>query len=472
MKAFLLATLATITALTSFATESRPPNIVIFLADDFGYGCVNSYGADERLVRTPHIDRLAAQGTRFTNAYTTGSVCSPTRYAMLTGEYSWRTAMKRGVVNSNDPLLIDPKDPTIASWLQGQGYQTAQVGKWHLGYGAKRFKNLLGPIAPGPLDVGFDYHFGVPNNLDDLHKIYIENDRIHGLRSDKISPYGKSFYGKPYVGYDAPQRITEQVMDTLVTKAIDWVDRRDPAKPFFLYFASVAVHHPITPSARMRGTSAAGAYGDFIHDVDHAMGQLQQALEARGLDENTLIIFTSDNGSDIPSDDARPETQAVAKGLAVNGTLRGDKHTIYEGGFKVPFIVRQPGENASAMVSDQRVSTIDIFATVTDIISGKKSDQGSPDGVSFKSQLTSGSSPTTRPPLVLRDANGRKALLFDHWKYIDDQSPPLRGKKPAKLTPELYDLSRDPNETNNVIASQPAKAKQARELLSTIRQGD
>ena len=456
----------------TLAAGSPSPNIVVFLADDFGYGCTNAYGADEQLIRTPNLNRLAAEGIRFDNAYTTGSVCSPTRYALLTGRYSWRTNMKRGVVNSNDPLLIKEGVPTIASWLREQGYETAQIGKWHLGYKAKRFRNLLETISPGPNDVGFDYHFGVPNNMDDLHKIYIENDRIYGLRSDKVSPYGKSFYGKPYVGYDAPQRVTTQVMDTLTEKAIHWLDHRDKEKPFFLYFTSVAVHHPISPSERMRGTSEAGAYGDFIHDVDHSVGQLMEALDIRGLSENTLFLFSSDNGSDIPKDAARPEAQAVAKGLAVNGTLRGDKHTIYDGGLKVPFIVKWPGGIEKPSVSDTRVSTIDVFATVADIVAGEMLDPNESDSVSFRGLLKKPSMGSSRPELVLRDSQGRKALLKGAWKFVDDDAPPMPNGKKAKLEAELYNLATDPSETLNVIKEHPEIVTQYREILAKVRRGD
>ena len=472
MNRFLAFSLLLFGALNLFSEEASAPNIVVILADDLGWGSVTAYGADESLIRTPHIDRLAAEGTRFTNAYTTGSVCSPTRYALLTGRYSWRTAMKRGVINTNGSLLIDPRTPTVASWLQEQGYQTAQIGKWHLGYRAEQKKDLRGALTPGPNNVGFDYHFAVPNNMDDLHKVYVENDHIYGLRSDRLSPYGKSFYGRPYIGYDAPQRITTQVTDTLTDRAIDWIDQRDPAKPFFLYFAHVAVHHPITPSERMRGTSAAGAYGDFIHDVDYSVGQIHQALIDRGLDENTLIIFTSDNGGDIPADESRPETQAVLHGLALNGPYRGDKHTIYEGGFRVPFIVRGPGVSASGGVNSSVVSTVDIFATVTEIVSGEKLADIGPDSISFKAQLALNPIPATRPPLVLRDANGRKALVWSGWKFIDDELPPGPGKKPAKIVAALYDLNADPSETTNLIQQHPDRAAEARQLLATIRHGD
>lgn len=454
------------------AKAATPPNIVVYLADDFGYGCINAYGADEKLVRTPSLNRLAAEGIRFDNAYTTGSVCSPTRYALMTGKYSWRTNMKRGVVNSNDPMLIKEEVPTIASWLKKREYETAQIGKWHIGYKEKRFQNLLGTISPGPNDVGFDYHFGVPNNMDDLHKIYIENDQIFGLRSEKISPYGRSFYGKPYVGYDAPQRVTTQVMDTLTEKAIHWLDHRDQEKPFFLYFASVAVHHPISPSERMRGTSEAGAYGDFIHDVDYSVGQIMQALEVRGLSENTLFLFSSDNGSDIPKDASRPEGQAIAKGLAVNGILRGDKHTIYDGGFKVPFLVKWPAGIGTPSVNSSRVSTIDVFATVADIVGDDSFDSEESDSVSFRGQLNGLSGESSRPELVLRDVQGRKALLKDDWKYVDHEAPPMPNGESPTLEAELYNLNTDPSESRNVIGEHPEIVSQYREILAEISRGD
>ncbi|MDQ5980769.1 MAG: Sulfatase protein, partial [Verrucomicrobiota bacterium] len=185
----LVSALALWFAALAFAQER--PNVVIVLADDLGYGSVGAYGADPGLVRTPHIDQLAAEGIRFDQAYTTGSVCSPTRYALLTGRYSWRTHLKHAVVNENDPLLIEMGRETVASWLKQRGYQTSHFGKWHLGYGTAPFESLADAAAVGPNCVGFDHHFGVPNNMDDVHKVYVENDGIFGLRSKRTSPYGK-----------------------------------------------------------------------------------------------------------------------------------------------------------------------------------------------------------------------------------------------------------------------------------------
>jgi len=451
------------------ATEERPPNIVIYLADDLGYGSITPFGANQNLVRTPALSRLAESGVKFTQAYTTASVCSPTRYAMLTGRYSWRGRLQHGVVNAYDPLLIEPETETIAGWLQGHGYETAHFGKWHLGYKDKPFKNFLGEIRPGPNDVGFDYHFGVPNNMDDLHKVYIENRKIFGLRSEKMSPYGRSFYGKQYVGYDAPQRNEPEVMEELTERAIRWIDGRDQNKPFFLYFAAVAVHHPIMPSARMRGTSEAGAYGDFIHDVDYSVGQLMDALARRGQLDNTLFIFTSDNGGDLPEDSKQPEIQAQAAGLAINGTLRGDKHTIYEGGLRVPLLVSWP-EMLKPGSSEALVTTADFFATITEFISGEGNlPDTAPDSYSFAGALREPGTTGIRPHAVFRDANGRKAVRFGPWKLIDNYFP-NNGKETGAL--QLYNLEDDPSEKRDLAKEQPEVVDQGEKLLKAITKTD
>lgn len=446
------------------------PNIVLVVADDLGFGSVGAYGADHDLVQTPNIDQLAEQGLKFDRAYTTGSVCSPTRYAMLTGRYSWRTEMKTGVVNPNQPLLIEPDRLTMASWLQRRGYQTAHFGKWHLGYGIKRSKNLLDSVQLGANSVGFDYHFAVPNNMDDFHKVYVENDSIYGLRSQRVSSYGMSYYGRPYVGYDAPQRNEPEVMAEITRRAIDWVDQADAERPFFLYFASVAVHHPIMPSDQMRGTSNAGAYGDFIHDLDYSVGELMKALEAKGLAENTIFIFTSDNGGDTPlTKPESPEMQAIEAGLKLNGELRGDKHTIYDGGFRVPFIIRWSELNTANTSTSALVSTLDIFPTVAGLL-GESLDLADFDGRSFLSVLKDPATEYKRESLILRDVKGRRALLADSFKYISATMPP--GVKGPKLKEELYHLARDPGESENLLKTMPELAVTLRRQLNQISNGD
>jgi arylsulfatase A len=460
--------------------QGQKPNIVIILSDDLGYGSVNCYGADKSLIRTPHIDRLAEQGARFVNAHTPSSVCTPTRYGLLTGRYPWRTRLKAGVVNANDPLLIDTEQVTLADWLKERAYNTSAIGKWHLGYGigetAKRTDFLN--WSPGPLDLGFDYHFGIPNNHGDLFNVYIENNQIFGLRSDKIQPYSRGFYGgNQYRGFDAPQRVDVDVMDVLTGKAVEWIRKQSADKPFFLYFAAVAVHHPITPSEYMRGLSGCGPYGDFIQDMDRSVGQILDALEYNGLTENTIIVFTSDNGGDIPFDrPMSPEMQALNYGLKINGDLAGDKHTIYEGGTRVPFIVAWPDKIQNNTTSDDMISMLDVFATICEITDGRMPDSKeiAPDSFSFLPSLLGEQNLNGRTSMVTADANGMHAVRVDNWKYIDDTPPeglPEQKVNNLRITfkPQLYNLADDPGEKFNLYDPNHEEVRKLSEELTRIR---
>ena len=447
---------------------NKRPNIVFILADDLGYGSLNSYGADKNLVRTPCIDRISETGMRFTNAYTPASICTPTRYGCLTGRYPWRTSLKSGVVDPDGPLLPDPNRMTIADWLKERGYNTAAIGKWHLGYGNKKPVDFTEKLSPGPLDLGFDYHFGVPQNHGDMWGVYIENDHIYGLRSKKAYPYSKTFYGSPYMGFDAPQRENKNVMAVLTEKSVDWLKQQNQDNPFFLYFAAVAVHHPITPSDYMRGMSDCGPYGDFIQDLDLSVGRILQTLEYMNLMDNTIIIFSSDNGGEIPGKKPKkPEDEAIKLGLKINGKLRGDKHTIWEGGSKVPLIVSWPGQIKAGTVSDDMVGLIDLFATVCEITDGSLPDSkdAAPDSFSFLSSLLQTKKKSPRASIVIADVKGMHAIRKGPWKYIDNISP--NGKKDGQ--PRLYNLIDDPMESVNLYGGKPEVAKELAEELQSIR---
>ena len=463
---------------TSLFAETKP-NVVLIMADDFGAGSINAYGAPTELVRTPALNRLANSGMMFTNANTPGSICSPTRYALLTGEYAWRGPLPFGVVNVEDPLVIDVDHMTMPKYFQELGYATAQVGKWHLGYGDTRPVDFTQRLTPGPNDVGFDYHFGLPQNLDDKLRVWIENDGIYGLRSTRLSPYAKNFYGGQYYGFDAPQRVREEADSYLTDKAIEWVKRthrNDPDEPFFLYFAPVATHHPIVPSEMMRGASGAGSYGDFIQDLDHCVGRLLDALEYEGLADETIIIFTSDNGGDIPANDpTRPENQARDAGLMSNGINRGDKHTIYEGGVRVPLIIRWPGEVEAASTSERMVNLVDLYATLIEAVSAEQPTiEQAPDSFSFLPTLL-GEHQSERPPMVSTNAAGIQALRHGKWKYIDGTFPEgiperMRRHYRPQAEPALYDLESDPSETNNVIAEHPEVVERMQRILEAYRE--
>ncbi len=460
--------------------QNEQPNIVFILSDDFGYSSLNSYGALKNLVRTPNIDGIAEQGMRFTNASTPASVCSPTRYGFLTGRYPWRSSLKYGVVSPTGALLPDPERVTIADWLKDLGYNTAAIGKWHLGYGENEPIDFTGKLSPGPLDLGFDYHFGVPQNHGDMLGVYIEDDHIYGLRSKKTQPYSRTYYGTPYLGFDAPQRVNKDVMEELTNKSVAWIKQQKSNTPFFLYFAAVAVHHPITPSDYMRGMSDCGPYGDFIQDLDVSVGRILETLEYMNLMENTIVIFTSDNGGEIPANKPNaPENQAIKYGLKINGELRGDKHTIWEGGTRVPFMVSWPGKIDAGSVSDDMINLIDIFATLSEITGGKlpTSKDIAPDSHSFLPSLINSANQHPRTSMVTADANGMHAIRVGNWKYIDDTPPEgLSGKKLNGLKqtfqPQLFNLEKDPGEKINLYDENPEKVKELSEELNRIRNAE
>lgn len=472
----LIASLMSCYVFTVIAQQTEKPNIVFILADDFGYGSVNSYGADRDLVRTPHIDNLAERGMRFTHAHTPASICTPTRYGFLTGRYPWRSTLKFGVTDPNGALLPDPDRVTIADLLKSEGYNTAAIGKWHLGYGNVQPCDFTGKLTPGPLDLGFDYHFAVPQNHGDYWGVYVENDEIYGLRSKKSHPYSRTYYGPQYKGFDAPQRVNKDVMKVLTKKSVDWLKDQSPETPFFLYFAAVAVHRPITPSDYMRGVSDCGPYGDFIQDVDLSVGRIVETLKYLNLYANTMIIFSSDNGGVIPANKPEEEeSQAIGYGLKINGDLRGRKHTIWEGGTNVPFIVTWPGKVEKGSVSDDLVNLMDIFATVAEITgNGLPANKDvAPDSFSFLSSLLKKDNDHPRISMVTADAKGMHAIRMDEWKFIDNTPPEgfpeKRMNQYRNEKPQLYNLADDPGEETDLLEHYPEKARQMQAELNRIR---
>jgi len=458
------------------ATPPATPNIVVILSDDYGYGSLGAYGADPALIRTPHLDRLAREGRRFTNAYTPSSVCTPTRYALVTGRYCWRTSLNHGgVANTLDPLLIETSRPTIASLLKQHGYATGFVGKWHLGYGTAPRVDFTQELKPGPLELGFDYQFAVPQNHNDKSRVFVENHHVYGLRSAKVTPTEKS------LGLDAPERDDPKTMGDLTARAVGWLEKQAgrPA-PFFLYFAPVAVHELVTPSAESQGTSKAGPYGDFIHDLDRSVGRIIAALEKQHALENTLIIFTSDNGGVISGGQTGASKTAMDAGLKINGALRGGKHDIWEGGFKVPFLVRWPGRVPAGTTSSEMIGVVDVFATVAAIVGETKLDRATtaPDSVNVLAAFLGepGAQPLRRD-LILQSASGVYAIRSGPWKWIDGvplapkgkKAPGATGPKAEQFRPRLVNLSEDPSEMNDVSAAHPDVVKRLAETLRAQR---
>lgn len=485
-------------------TTARP-NIVVILADDYGYGSLGCYGADNKLIQTPALDRLAREGRRFTDANTTSSVCSPTRYSVMTGRYCWRTSLTHEVLGTFSPLHIETNRLTMASLLKAHGYTSAAIGKWHLGYGAsddspKWRTDYTAELSPGPLDLGFDYHFGVPSNHGDLTGVFVENRFVYGLRSGKIpesmkksvpdSDDFKATYeatdmenaksGVKILDLNAPRRKNERVMKVLTDKATQWIEQQPRDKPFFLYFTPVAVHNPVTPDKDLAGKSAAGLYGDWIHELDRSVGRVLETLDKQGLAKNTLVIFTSDNGGvREPQKADMLQTKALNAGLAVNGAWRGGKHHVWEGGFRVPFLVRWPGQAPAGTVCNETISLSDILATTAAIVGEKlpPAQKGAEDSFNILPAIRGEQCVAPlRPDIIVHSSDGVFAIRKGQWKWIEgipveDIKPGARKARAEEYRAQLYDLKNDPAETKDVSAAHPDVVKELSGLLERYRNG-
>lgn len=492
--------------LTCGALAADRPNIVVILADDYGYGSAGCYGANLKLVRTPAIDQLAADGRRFTDGNTTSSVCSPTRYSLLTGRYCWRTSLKHEVLGTFSPLHIEPTRLNLASLLKARGYATAAVGKWHLGYGKKNEDpkwrtDFTAELSPGPLDIGFDYHFGVPSNHGDLTGVFVENRYVYGLRAGKI-PAGmmlpgpdadsadfKATYGPEdtengknagrILELDAPRRRNERVMKVLTDKATAWLETQPKDRPFFLYFTPVAVHNPVTPDKALAGSSAAGSYGDWIHELDASVARILATLDKMGATKDTLVLFTSDNGGVFkPENERLLQTAAFKAGLKVNGAIRGGKHDVWEGGFKVPFIARWPGKVPAGSVASQTVSVVDILATAAEIVGAPlpPKETGAEDSRSFLPLLLGSPEAKGREDVIVHSADGNFALRMGRWKWIEgvpveEIKDGVRKAHKDQFRSQLYDTVADPAETKDLAAAHPEVVGELKDLLRRYRDG-
>lgn len=503
MKHALLLVLSLLWSATLPAAEK--PNIIVILADDYGYGSVGCYGADGKLIQTPNLDRLAREGRRFTDANTTSSVCSPTRYSVLTGRYCWRTSLTSGVLGTFSPLHIETTRLNMASLLKKHGYQTAAIGKWHLGYGTsddspKWRTDYTAELSPGPLDIGFDYHFGVPANHGDLTGVYVENRYVYGLKSGKI-PTGMKLPGpdaddpsfKPtytaedtesgrgnILPLDAARRVNEKVMPTLTDRAVSWITHQKNAAPFFLYFTPVAVHNPVTPDKDLVGSSKAGPFGDWIHELDRSVGRVLEALDKSDLAKNTLVIFSSDNGGvKEPQRTDSVQTRALNAGLAVNGPWRTGKHHVFEGGFRVPFIVRWPGHAPEGTTCDEMVSLVDLLATTSAIVGEPlpAPEQAAEDSYSIlPAILGKAEDQPLRRDMIVHSSDGVFAVRRGPWKWIEgmpaeDTKAAARKAHADEFRPQLYNLQDDPGETKDVLAEHPELAKELAALLERYRNG-
>ncbi|MFK7846526.1 MAG: arylsulfatase [Rhodothermales bacterium] len=448
------------------------PNVVIILADDMGYGDPGAYNPDSK-IPTPHMDRLAAEGMRFTDAHSPSGVCTPTRYGLLTGRYSWRTHMKKGVTRGYSPNLIDTTRTTIAKLLKNEGYATGIIGKWHLGIGNEERLDYSKRLSPGPRTHGFDYFFGIAASLDMVPYLFVENEMALELPTDSVGPSGYE-YGGPYwrPGPIAPSFKHIDVHPTITTKAVEFIDvhmENAADQPFFLYVPLAAPHTPWLPTENFQGISQAGGYGDFTAEVDWTVGQVIETLERQGIADNTLIIIASDNGSFWIQDDIDRYDHLS------NLNLRGIKADIYEGGNRIPFIVRWPEMIEAGTVSDHLVSLVDVMATLADIVDVELPANAGEDSYSILPELLAQEPLTTRQDLIMHSSEGMFAIRKGDWKLIEGLGsggftlPKFVEPAPGEPAGQLYNLADDLQETTNLYAERPEIVAELTDLLNQHR---
>ena len=480
------------------------PNIIFVLADDLGYGDLGCYNPESK-IPTPILDRLAAGGMRFTNAHTPSSVCTPTRYGVLTGRYAWRTWLKRSVLDGFDPPLIGSQRLTVAKLLNQQGYATACIGKWHLGMNWRQntghrmgvrdqrggFRpgynvNYAQPTTGGPNDVGFDYYFGISASLDMSPYCFIENRRTVGI-PDIRTPLNRSLVMNQVAGLKTKDFRLLDVLPKTTDKAIDWISKQVKAdRPFFLYLPLNGPHLPVVPNRQFFGKSQAGAYGDFVFEIDHEMGRLFSALKRQQVFDNTLIIFTSDNGSCwhywdyLEADDrnfGKPGQRQRAMrpyGHQSNRPWRGQKADAWEGGHRVPFIVHWTGKVAPGQVTDALVELTDFTATCAELTGFKLNQNNAADSFSFLPLLT-GKSKTTRSYSIHHSLSGMFAISQGDWKLITERGsggfsrPRSVSVKHGEATGQLFNLRTDPQETKNLYLKHPEKVRELAAKLAEIQ---
>ena len=479
---------------TSQAASQEKPNIVFILADDLGYGDLGCYNKESK-IQTPNLDQFASEGARFTDAHAPTSVCSPTRYAILTGRYSWRTRLQRGVLGPWDAPLIAAERLTVAKLLQRHGYATACIGKWHLGVnyvttdgqppsgGAKNPMSNVDftkPIANGPITRGFDHYFGmfVPNYPP---YCFVENDHTVGIPSVREGGRDEQFN---IPGPMLPGWKLVDILPELTRHAVKWIeDTAKTKKRFFLYLPLTSPHFPVVPAPEFVGKSKAGAYGDFVFQTDWTVGRVLDALQRAGVADNTLVIFTSDNGPEVVEINPGAYDRARQYHHYSIGPLRGAKRDAWEGGHRVPFLARWPGKIKAGTVSDETMCHVDLMATVAAILGAKLPDNSAEDSVNVLPVLLGERRDApAREATVHHSASGKFAIRKGDWVLIDAPTGDDNGTRgePQWLKEErgytkhdqpgeLFNVHDDLAERHNWFAEKPVIAGELKALLEKYK---
>ncbi len=452
------------------------PNIIYILADDMGYGDI-SYLNNQAGFTTPHLDALCKEGVVFEDAHATSAVCTPSRYGILTGRYNWRSRLKSGVMGGYSQALIEDDRITVADMLKSLGYTTAVIGKWHLGMNfatTNGFQELPdfqdspgvdyeGIIEKSPITNGFDYYYGISASLDMPPYIYIENDRFTQVPDHEAEGVGKQLYRK---GPTAPDFKHEEVLPTLTTKVLEKIEAYQE-KPFFIYFPMPAPHTPILPSPEFQGKSGTNEYGDFVLMCDDVVGQIDAKLRELGLDENTIVIYTSDNGCAPIAN--YPEL--LAAGHNPSYIFRGTKADIYEGGHRIPLVVRWPKAIPAGGRCDKIVCLADFMATMADYFDIELPDNQAEDSISNLSLWLDSNAPEVREDIIHQSIDGSLSIRKGRYKLemcpgSGGWSDPVPGSETEDMPKiQLYDLKQDIGERINIVLEQPAVVESLKKIL-------
>jgi arylsulfatase A len=452
-------------------SQSQKPNIIYILADDLGIGDVSVYNKDSK-IQTKNIDALAKEGMRFTDAHSGSAVCTPTRYGILTGRFAWRTRLQKSVLWGYDTALIAPDRYTLANLFKNNGYNTACIGKWHLGLGWQKDKSdsvdFSLPLSSGPNSLGFDYSYIISASLDIPPYVYIENQRVTSSNIVNIKENkGAGFWREGSIGKEQKH---SEVLDDFTNKAITYIEAQASKKssPFFLYLPLTSPHTPILPTKEFEGKSGINAYADFVLMTDAVLGKIKAALKETGLDKNTIIVFTSDNGASPMSDFKTLES----KGHFASGNYRGAKADIYEGGHRIPFIVKWPGKVAPNSVSSRTISLTDFMATAANIVGSKLSDNQAEDSFSLLPVLLNKPMDYRRESIIHHSIDGKFAIRKGDYKLIFARgsggwSAPTESAAAKLNLPDiqLYNLKTDVKEQHNLAISLPNVVTELSELL-------
>lgn len=474
--------------------KTELPNIIIILADDMGYGDVQAFNPDSE-VPTPNLNKFSEEGIMFMDAHTPSSICTPTRYGLLTGRYCWRTSLKRGVLKGYDSPLIEEDRLTIADYLKGKGYKTGIVGKWHLGLGFQKNLNvesvkvfdLSKTLYSSPNNNGFDYSFVLPASLDFEPYVYVRNQEVVDTEFDSVPTTKFPHFWRE--GIKSKSLEFDKVLDDFLVEAKGFIKRESESEqPFFLYFPFTAPHKPVIPTEKFIGISGKGPYGDFVSQVDWTAGEIFKLLEALNIDENTLVIFASDNGSAMyridtgnEPDHVTDETLAYynADSHKANSFFRGIKGDTYEGGHRVPFIVRWPASvnrRTGGEKVNETICLTDVFETIVEATGGVKPEGSAEDSYSFFSIITGEKEHINRPPIIHHSGGkGMFALRKGNWKMIFGNGSGARTKPvgtPFKKPYQLYNLENDITESNNLIDKETKVAENLEAELVELKGSD